>query len=226
MHSVHALIAVKDLARAKSRLADAFAPADRERLVLAMLHDSLAAASQVEPIASLTVVTPDATVAQSAHQFGAAVYPEPRADSSDDSQRLNEALSHAAADLRERLGAVDLLALQADLPALRPSELTAAIKAANEHSRSYIVDHHGTGTSALLLHDSTTALEPKFGAASALRHAETGAHPLTGDWPGLRLDVDTVEDLRLAAELGLGVATRDLLSELGWPDADTRESSS
>jgi 2-phospho-L-lactate/phosphoenolpyruvate guanylyltransferase len=226
MHSLHALIAVKDLARAKSRLADAFAPADRERLVLAMMRDSLAAARQVEPIVSLTVVTPDATVAESAQEFGADIYPEPAADSTDDGQRLNLALSHAAADLRERLGAVDLLALQADLPALRPRELTAAIAAAHDHSRSYIVDHRGTGTSALLLRDPTTALEPKFGAASALRHAETGAHPLAGDWPGLRLDVDTVEDLRLAAELGLGVATRELLNELGWPDPEPRESSS
>ncbi|MEO7077974.1 MAG: 2-phospho-L-lactate guanylyltransferase, partial [Rhodococcus sp. (in: high G+C Gram-positive bacteria)] len=39
---------------------------------------------------------------------------------------------------------------------------------------------------------------------------------LDGHWPGLRLDVDTITDVRLAFELGVGRATAKVLHSLGW----------
>jgi 2-phospho-L-lactate guanylyltransferase len=48
---------------------------------------------------------------------------------------------------------------------------------ARRHRRSFISDRHGTGTSALF--GFGAALEPRFGADSALRHRRSGAFELT-----------------------------------------------
>lgn len=210
-HAVHAVIAVKSLDQAKSRLADRLRPEHRARLVLAMLADTLTATVAVPEIVSVTVVTPDPVVADLALSMGAAVHPEPR------SAGLNNALADAATGLRHRHGPVHLLALQADLPALRAEELADVLAVAPRGLRSIVVDHAGTGTAALLVRDPVAALEPRFGPGSAGKHVAAGAVDLTGDWPGLRLDVDTADDLDLAIELGAGTATRAALYDIGWP---------
>jgi 2-phospho-L-lactate guanylyltransferase len=219
-HAVHAVIAVKSLDRAKSRLADRLRPEHRARLVLAMLADTVTAAAAAPQVVSVTVVTPDPAVADLARTLGATVHPEPRRDSIDpaDPDGLNTALIDAAAALRHRHGPIDLLALQADLPALRAAELSDMLTTAPHGVRSIVVDHAGTGTAALLVRDATAALDPRFGPDSARRHIAAGATDLGGDWPGLRLDVDTADDLDLAVDLGAGAATRTVLYDIGWPD--------
>lgn len=237
--AVHAVIAVKHLDRAKSRLADRLPAGERSRLVLAMLSDTVAA-TLAAGLGSVTVVTPDQRVATVVRELGAAVHPDPStaapadtAQLESDSDGLNTALASAAAAVRERHGAVDLLALQADLPAVHADELRTMLAAAPATGRSVIVDHTGRGTAALLVRaaghthaaDSlapsaagdAAALLPRFGADSARRHRESGAVELGGHWPGLRLDVDTAEDLDRALSLGVGTATAALLRDIGWP---------
>jgi 2-phospho-L-lactate guanylyltransferase len=72
-----------------------------------------------------------------------------------------------------------------------------------------VADAGGTGTT--LLTAVGVALDPRFGRGSAAAHRAGGARELTGPWPGLRRDVDTAEDLRAAALLGLGSRTARLL---------------
>jgi 2-phospho-L-lactate guanylyltransferase len=79
----------------------------------------------------------------------------------------------------------------------------------------------GTGTTFLLAAPGTD-LDPRFGGASAQRHAASGARPLLGDWPSLRRDVDTSDDLRAATELGLGAHTRAVLISPGLPGTAQR----
>ncbi|MGF6880673.1 2-phospho-L-lactate guanylyltransferase [Nocardia sp. GAS34] len=210
--AVHAVIAVKNLERAKSRLADELPPADRSRLVLAMLSDTVNAALAAG-IGSVTVVTPDPLVAAAVRALGCVAHPDPAAGT----DLLNSALADAAAAVRGRHGAVDLLALQADLPALRPAELADALDTAPATGRALVADHTGRGTAALLVRDGTAPLAPLFGPDSARRHADSGAKDLVGDWPGLRLDVDTAADLNAALSLGVGPATTALLQDIGWP---------
>ncbi|MBF6329263.1 2-phospho-L-lactate guanylyltransferase [Nocardia transvalensis] len=210
--AVHAVIAVKHLDRAKSRLADRLPPVDRSRLVLAMLCDTVTAAAEAG-LGSVTVVTPDAEVADTVRALGAVVHPDPVSSPEDG---LNAALSDAAAAVRRRHGAVDLLALQADLPALRPNELCDMLAAAPS-GRAIVADHAGRGTAALLVRGGVAPLAPLFGVDSARRHIASGATDLAGHWPGLRQDVDTAEDLRRAVELGVGPATAALLDDIGWP---------
>lgn len=216
MLAIHALIAVKELSRAKSRLAPGLSPADRKRLVLAMLADTVTAARGVDAIQSVTVVTPDPSVMHVARGLGADVLADPpcrRSNGSSAQHELNVALASATDRVRATLGAVDVMVLQADLPALRTRELADAIDIA-PFGRSIVIDHHGSGTSALFLRDPRALLRPMFGSKSAIRHIDDGAVALQGCWPGLRLDVDTVDDLLNADRLGVGDATRVVLSDI------------
>ncbi|MFR9751987.1 2-phospho-L-lactate guanylyltransferase [Nocardia sp. 004] len=218
-HAVHAVIAVKSLDRAKSRLADHLRPEHRARLVLAMLSDTVTATAAVGEVASVAVVTPDPTVAEAARALGAEVYPEPHGypePRAQHSSRLNTALAATATALRGVHGPIDLLALQADLPALRPHELSDMLACAPRGLRSIVADHAGSGTAALVVRDPIAALEPRFGPGSARNHIAAGAIGLAGNWPGLRLDVDTADDLDRAVMLGTGNATRTVLRDIGW----------
>lgn len=212
-HTVHAVMAVKHIDRAKSRLADVLTPEQRGQLVLAMFADTVVATTAVPEVLSLTVVTPDPLVATRARELGAHVLDEPVG--TDDP--LNTALAAGAADVRDRHGPAHLLALQADLPALRPAELADLLTVAPDGIRSVVIDHTGTGTAALLVRDTTAALNPRFGADSARAHRDGGAHPLSGHWPGLRCDVDTPADLDTVRSLGVGAHTARTLREFGMP---------
>lgn len=216
MSNAHVVIAVKDLAAAKTRLADAFADIDRARLVVAMFRDTVVAARGVEAVAAVTVVTPDRSVADAALDLGARVVQEPcDRDPHDSVARLNSAFEAAASSAWAE-GSDDIIALQADLPALRTEELAEAYGMSVGHARSVVTDHHGTGTAALIVGGRSGRFTPLFGPASAQRHRDSGAHDLNGPWPGLRLDVDTIDDVRRAYTLGVGPATAAVLKSLGW----------
>jgi 2-phospho-L-lactate/phosphoenolpyruvate guanylyltransferase len=195
------VIAVKRLTNAKTRLAPVFSAATREGVVLAMLVDTITAASSVPAVRTVTVVTPDDDAAEAAKALGANVLPDPTP--AGHPNPLNNAIEAAEAVVRR--DAANVVVLQGDLPSLQSQELTEAIAAARAYSRSFVGDRHGTGTSALFAFG--VALTPQFGADSAQRHRDSGAIELTGAWPGLRCDIDTPDDLLVARRLGVGTAT-------------------
>lgn len=195
------VIAVKRLAAAKTRLAPVFSAATRESVVLAMLVDTITAATAVPALHAVTVVTPDEVAADAVRQLGARVVMDPTPDGH--RNPLNNAIAAAEAAIREEMP--NIVVLQGDLPALQPQELAEAISAARGYQRSFVGDRHGTGTSALFAFG--VALDPHFGPDSAQRHRHSGAIELTGAWPGLRCDIDTPDDLMVARRLGVGTAT-------------------
>ena len=195
------VIAVKRLTAAKTRLAPVFSAATRENVVLAMLVDTIAAATAVSALRSVLVVTPDEVAAAAAEALGALVLADPTPQGHHDP--LNNALT--AGEEFARRDCANVVVLQGDLPALRSVELAEAIGAARVHPRSFVTDRHGTGTAALF--SFGVALDPRFGADSAQRHRRSGAVELTGSWPGLRSDIDTPDDLDFARKLGVGPAT-------------------
>jgi 2-phospho-L-lactate guanylyltransferase len=188
---------------AKSRLRGAVPDDAHPRLALAMLHDTLTAAVAC---ADVLVVTGDPAVVAVARALGVAATADPGGG-------LNAALRHGARD-RSRPRA----ALTGDLPGLRADELSAALRAATTAGvRSFVPDAAGTGT-VLLCAPAGVPLDPFFGVGSAAAHAASGARALTGDWPGLRHDVDTAAGLRSALGLGPAAQTRALLRELRSAD--------
>lgn len=204
---------VKTLTKAKTRLRGAAdrgigEPGAHARLALALTHDTVAAVLATHAVRHLLVVSSDPVVAAELAALGVEVVPDPL-------NGLNAAYAHGAAIVRERDPDTAVGALQADLPALRPAELESAIATAvagfSAVPRAFVPDAEGTGTTFLLAAPGTD-LDPQFGGASAQRHAASGARPLTGDWPSLRRDVDTSDDLRAATELGLGAHTRAVLT--------------
>jgi 2-phospho-L-lactate guanylyltransferase len=202
------VIAVKRLSAAKTRLAPVFSAATRENVVLAMLVDTITAASAVAALRSVTVVTPDEVAADATLRLGARVLIDPTP--AGHRNPLNNAIAAAEATVRE--DTPNIVALQGDLPALQPQELAEAIAAAREYPRSFVGDRHGTGTSALFAFG--VGLDPRFGSDSAERHRHSGAIELTGAWPGLRCDIDTPDDLIVARRLGVGAATTQAIGRL------------
>jgi 2-phospho-L-lactate guanylyltransferase len=203
------IIAVKRLAVAKTRLAPIFSAPTRERVVLAMLLDTIAAAAKAPSLRGITVVTPDDVAAEAARQLGADVLVDPTPDAHPDP--LNNAIVAAESVITSGLNAPpNIVVLQGDLPALQPQELSQAIAAARAHQRSFVADRHGSGTAALFAFGGP--LEPAFGMDSARRHRSSGAVELTGPWPGLRCDIDTPDDLQAARRLGVGAATAQAIA--------------
>ncbi|NMH94939.1 2-phospho-L-lactate guanylyltransferase [Pseudonocardia bannensis] len=221
METVDLVVPVKSLTAAKSRLRGAADhgvgdPKAHARLALALVLDTVTAALAARRVRRLLVITSDPTVSLEVAAVGVPVAPDTPGGG------LNPALERGAHLLRQNDPCAAVGALQADLPALRPAELDAAIEraaaifAAGPAPRAYCADAAGEGTT-LLLCAPGSALQPCFGTDSAAHHERSGAYPLQGDWPGLRRDVDTGEDLRRAADLGVGPRTREVLAPCPHP---------
>lgn len=202
------IIAVKHLSAAKTRLAPIFSAPLRQAVVLAMLVDTITAASSLGGVAHVTVVTPDEDAAVTAAELGARVLADPTPPGHPDP--LNNALLLGAASVAASVSAI--VVLHGDLPALQPRELDEAIAAARTRGRSFVADRHQLGTTALFAFH--TPLDPRFGRDSCRRHRQSGAVELTGAWPSLRCDIDTPEDLAVAQHLGVGAATRLALAQI------------
>ena len=201
------VVPVKVLARAKSRIAP-LAGARRAELALAMASDTVSAVVASGLAGQVLVVTDDPVAAGDLAALGAAVVPdEPRIG-------LNEALGYGAACAQRLWPGSALAALSADLPALRAAEVDVALRSAAQWPQAFVPDLQGSGTT---LYTATpgAAFRPGFGLDSRRRHAGAGAAELLlPGISGLRQDVDTPEDLRAAARLGLGPRTAALAAEL------------
>jgi 2-phospho-L-lactate/phosphoenolpyruvate guanylyltransferase len=203
------LMPVKVLDQAKSRLAELTGPR-RAEFALALARDTVTAvlgSIKPGPAARVIVITDDQVAAVALGALGALVIPdEPRAG-------LNAALRHGAG-YAARWPQSGMAALSADLPALRPAELGQALSAAAAWPTAFVADAAGDGTT-LYAATPGAAFRPAFGLASRARHAAGGAVELALDGiPGLRRDVDTPDDLRGAAGLGLGPHSAPLAAEL------------
>jgi 2-phospho-L-lactate/phosphoenolpyruvate guanylyltransferase len=207
------VIPVKVLALAKSRLTG---PAGQRRseFALAMAADTVSAAIRADAVAAVLVVTDDTDVSDIAASLGAVVLADTRGAG------LNEAFAYGAAYAGERWPDRGRAGLAGDLPALRPAELTKALTAAAGLGTAFVPDADGTGTT-LYAATPGARFRPQFGPASRHRHLATGAAEIgaaenTGDLAGLRRDVDTIENLRAAAKIGLGPRTAELVATESW----------
>jgi 2-phospho-L-lactate guanylyltransferase len=203
------VIPVKVLTQAKSRLAR-LGGERRAGLALAMAADTATAVLACQQAAHVIVITDDQVVGDALRALGAEVIPDtvlPEAGAGG----LNGALRHGAAHARSRWPRSGVAALFADLPAVRPAEIAAALDAARQWPTAFVADAAGDGTTLYTARPGA-GFEPSFGLASRARHAASGAVEL--DLPGidgLRRDVDTPEDLQEAAAIGLGPHTAGLL---------------
>jgi 2-phospho-L-lactate/phosphoenolpyruvate guanylyltransferase len=204
------VVPVKRLDLAKTRLFP-YGDEMRRALALAFAQDVVAAALACPMVARVLVVTDDPVACAVLSGLGARVTgDEPGAG-------LNPALAHGAGLLRAADPRAGVAMLSADLPALRVGDLTAVLGLVPAAGRGFVADLQGEGTT-LLAAGPGVALSPSYGTGSRARHAASGAVELpAGD--GLRLDVDTPDDLAAALSLGVGDVTAARLGVPAWTPA-------
>ncbi|MEU3853155.1 2-phospho-L-lactate guanylyltransferase [Streptomyces sp. NPDC029554] len=205
------VVPLKPLAQAKSRLADTADDGLRPDLALAFAQDTVAAVLACPAVRDVAVVTDDTRAGRALAALGAAIVAD------EPGSGLNAALAHAAATVRSARPGSPVAALNADLPALRPRELSRVLDAAAEFPRAFLPDAAAIGTT-LLAAAPGRALHPAFGADSRDRHRASGAVELSlTAVDSVRQDVDTGDDLRSALALGVGPHTAAAAARLLIP---------
>src|SRR5262245_49840974 len=143
--SVWAIIPVKPLRVAKSRLSEVLSPEDRQRFAESMLRHVLSVVSNVPQVSGTLVISRDNKALSIAREYGAHTVQE------SGNPELNVALMRATQVIASwRSSAV--LVLPADLPLIAPEDV-AGIIALGEHSPSIVIatDRNQDGTNALFL---------------------------------------------------------------------------
>lgn len=194
--SVWAIVPVKPLASAKSRLAGRLDAAGREQLSRDLLGRTLRLLAAVDTVAETVVVSPDPAVLALAAEGEA----RPLAEASPGG--LNGALAQAASVARAG-GARAIVVVPIDLPLARPADLLSAVALVAAAAAPVVVvapDRHGRGTNLLALRPPEV-IPFCFGPDSLARHRAAALargilwHTLAN--ARLALDLDEPADLAL-----------------------------
>lgn len=192
---------------AKTRLRHLDAPA-RAALALAFALDVSTSALACPIVRRVIAVTNDELAASSLAAVGVDVVPDKPAAG------LNAALEHAFTVARMADPEAPVVAMSADLPAVRSDDLARTFSAARDLSYWFVADAQHVGTTMLGAAPGFR-LSPAFGAQSRAAHRLQGAVELSEpDLERLRRDVDTEADLQVALTLGVGPYTLAALSRL------------
>jgi 2-phospho-L-lactate guanylyltransferase len=193
------LLPVKPPARGKSRLE--VDPARRRALAAAFALDTARACRSAAHVVAVLAVTDDAGFANDLRAAGCETIP----DGVDGD--LNESLRLAAAEAHRRWPGTTPVAVCADLPALDPADLDAALSSGlAARGAAFVTDAEGVGTT--LYSAPYGAFDPRFGFHSREAHLDGGAVEIPGELGTLRRDVDDARALAAADQLGLGAHTR------------------
>jgi 2-phospho-L-lactate guanylyltransferase len=205
--AVWAIVPVKPLAFAKSRLAPLLTPEQRQVLSRELLRHILQVLSRVEGLDGVLVVSNDAEVLALAETEGAVGLPERRPDfrslrdfgSFEHRASLNRALAQATEWVKGHGGGAVLI-LPVDLPLLQPADVREILQAGRVGPVVVIVPcRRGEGTNALLVRPPGL-IEYRFGPGSFAQHGRQavrkGAALRVYRSSHLELDLDLPEDVR------------------------------
>lgn len=219
--NVHAIVPMKRLTEAKSRLAEAISPHARQALALMMFENVLdtllcvtygegALAWRHGTIGAIWVISADEAICARAAEAGVRVL-------DDHTTSLNEALG-VARDMAHHAGADAVVILPADLPRVTPSDVCGLVEhlwmGAEDTGMAMAIapDAHHDGTNALAL-TLPTHVPFLFGPSSFIRYlaaAQTYGIPVAVyRTPTLAMDIDTPDDLMRYQNLcGMETAVR------------------
>ena len=188
-----ALIPVKSLEQAKSRLAPYLTQQQRATLVLSMLHHVIHTLRESQQFAHISVVSADQNILNYAQQWGARALIE-------EQPGHNQALTQAAKREFEE-GSTALLTISLDLPLLQVDDINDLCELSQTHDIVLASSQGGTGTNAMLTRPPLI-MPYAFGSGSLQRHLKLArrAHlsSITHASVGLALDIDTIDDLATA----------------------------
>ena len=189
-----ALVPLKDLVRAKSRLAGLLRPSERRALAQAMAEDVLTVLAGHPGISGVTLVSDDPAAELLASRYGICHWPE----SGPGRRGLNAVLTGASARLMTDSNEA-LVVLHGDLPLLAGTEISAVLDRQRELGGLVVgCDRDGAGTN-LLAFDGAGVPVFCFGKDSCHRHVmaarAAGMRTAVVRLPGVALDVDRPGDL-------------------------------
>jgi 2-phospho-L-lactate guanylyltransferase len=194
-----AIVPVKRLAAAKSRLAPILSLRRRRALVCLLLTHTLKALKHARGISGILVIGQDRAVRGIARTSGAEFIAE------GEQGGLNRALARAAAEAVRR-GADSLLILPADLPLLAAADVSAALKIHGRPPFLLIAPDRAERGTNLLRIAPPGLIRFSFGSCSFQRHVSSarraGARVRVLRRPSLAQDLDCPEDLINTAILG------------------------
>ncbi len=196
-----AIVPIRTLEGAKSRLGEVLDAEERRDLAVALLERTVRAAAEATTVSGVLAVSPDPAALEIAAAAGARPLPQR-------TRGLNAAVAEARAAAQD-LGATEILVLPTDLPRISPAvvdELVAEARRTPGPLVLLVPDRHGRGTNALLLRPPEV-IEVAFGGDSRLAHAaraEAAGVPYREVDGPLTMDLDTPDDLVLAEPLLLG----------------------
>jgi 2-phospho-L-lactate guanylyltransferase len=212
----HAIVPVKSLLRAKSRLVSILSRDVRARLARAMLRDVLSALRGARSIGRVWVVSHDRALLADVERLGASPLEE------EFDMGLNRALRFATRAARER-GAERVLILPSDVPLVRAQDLERLLRfprgaSVGKGFAVVVPSKDGAGTNALL-RTPPAAIPPCFGSDSFRRHAREAARRGVLVYERriarIALDVDTPRDLLAVLATESRGSTVGLLARLG-----------
>lgn len=193
------LIPIKDLSRAKQRLASALDQSARTELAQTMLFDVLETVAAWANRPGVALVTGDGFAISLAEQFGFDVIP--------DNSNLGETDAIAmATQFCQARGVESTLVIPADIPLISVAELEEVFRAAPAEGSVLVPAADGRGTNAVLrrpaglfpLRFGNDSFKPHLSAAHATQRA-----CVVLALPGIALDIDNPSDLaQLAASSG------------------------
>jgi 2-phospho-L-lactate guanylyltransferase len=197
------VVPVKNMGKAKQRLAGVLGARERQALFGAMLEDVLGALAASDGLAGILTVTRDPEARRLAARYGARVLVEA------ENRGHTCAVSLGAHALAQE-GALGMLQLPADIPLVRPEDVAALLQAHGPAPAVTLAPSRDRRGSNAVACSPPDLLPLRFGADSFLPHLQRaralGIEPQILARPGLALDVDTPDDL--AAFLAVPSPTR------------------
>jgi len=188
-----AIIPVKPLNLAKSRLAEVLTSEQRCTLAEQMLRKTLFTLSQIPQVTGTIVISRDTRVLAIAHEFGARTIQESNPSA------LNPALMRAS-EVARLWGADSVFIIPSDLPFITTDDVTQMIDLSLHDSFSVVIasDRFHDGTNALLVRP-VGLIEYAYGVGSYKKHIDLAtqveATVRIFESPTLQLDIDTPTDL-------------------------------
>jgi 2-phospho-L-lactate guanylyltransferase len=191
---IWAVVPVKEIDGAKTRLAVGCSPEFRRGMATAMVEDVLHALASAPGLAGIVVVTLDPRVAQLAQKYGARISEEGARDG-------HSGAVMAAASRLARDGRCGMLTVPGDIPCITAGEISRLLEAHRDAPAFSIVPAHDRRGSNAILMTPPDAVPLAFGNDSFLAHLEAarrlGIEPTIVELPGIGLDIDNVYDLGL-----------------------------
>jgi 2-phospho-L-lactate/phosphoenolpyruvate guanylyltransferase len=206
------LIAAKQLEFAKTRLAGAFAPAERRAIAEAMFRDVLAASLGARAADHVAVVTSDAALLELARSARALTIDEefPRG--------LNAAVALATEALNSQ-GARTVCTVLSDIPLVTAEDIDAVFAAMPVGRGVVLVPSRDFSGTNIICRSPADAVATRFGRMSLVRHlndcrsTDLPATVLRLARPAL--DLDVIADLGEFERAGSSTHTHNQLARIG-----------